>query len=100
MKNKPVAVGIILKEEFLEPMGITIVMLSEAMGVHRNTVSAIVNGKNINVTQAVLLASALGTSSEFWLNLQHNVDLWNARKMFEEVSKNIHAFDVNSSISN
>ncbi|WP_305455472.1 helix-turn-helix domain-containing protein [Photobacterium leiognathi] len=41
-------------------MGITIVMLSEAIGVHRNTVSAIVNGKNINVTQAVLLASALG----------------------------------------
>ncbi|WP_255418322.1 hypothetical protein [Photobacterium sp. GB-50] len=44
MKNNPVAVGVILKAEFLKPMGTTIVMLSDAMGVYCNTVSAIANG--------------------------------------------------------
>ena len=77
-KRKPDAVGVIIKEEFLEPMGITNEMLADTMHVHRNTVISIVNGKDIDAAQAVLLAAALGTSSDFWLNLQHEVDLWNA----------------------
>lgn len=77
-KRKPDAVGVIIKEEFLEPMGITNEMLADAMHVHRNTVISIVNGKDIDAAQAVLLAAALDTSSDFWLNLQHDVDLWNA----------------------
>ena len=84
-KRKPETVGVILKEEFLEPMGITNVMLANTMHVHRNSVSSIVNGKDIHVAQAALLATALSTSLEFWLNLQHNVDLWNA----ENTSNNI-----------
>lgn len=84
-KRKPDTVSIILKEEFLEPMGITNVMLANTMHVHLNLVSSIVNGKYIHVAQAVLLAAALGTSPEFWLNLQHNVDLWNAENTSNKI---------------
>ena len=38
-KRRPVSVGEMLKIEFLEPMDITSKVLSEAIGVHRNTVS-------------------------------------------------------------
>ncbi|MBE4587066.1 addiction module antidote protein, HigA family, partial [Vibrio navarrensis] len=43
-KRRPVSVGEMLKLEFLEPMGITSKALAEAMGVHRNTVSNLING--------------------------------------------------------
>ena len=88
-KRKPDSVGIILKEEFMEPMGLTNVQLADAMCVHRNTVSAIINGKDIHAAQAVRLGFAFGTSSEFWLNLQHSVDLWNAANSFESVKNEV-----------
>ena len=84
-KRKPSSVGSILKEEFLEPLNITNGALADAMHVHRNTVSAIINGKDIHAAQAVRLAGALGTSPEFWLNLQHSVDLWNAANEFKNI---------------
>lgn len=63
--------GEILKEEFLEPMGISQYRLAKAIGKPESAISEIVNGKrSITVEMAWLLSRALGTSPEFWLNLE------------------------------
>ncbi|EPO2498933.1 HigA family addiction module antitoxin, partial [Vibrio cholerae] len=58
-KRRPVSVGEMLKVEFLEPMGITSKALAEAMGVHRNTVSNLINGGVLTAPVAIKLAAAL-----------------------------------------
>ncbi|EOZ5531422.1 HigA family addiction module antitoxin [Vibrio metschnikovii] len=86
-KRRPVSVGEMLKLEFLEPMGITSKALAEAMGVHRNTVSNLINGGVLTASVAIKLAAALGNTPEFWLNIQHAVDLWDTRNRYQEEAK-------------
>ncbi len=86
-KRRPVNVGEMLKVEFLEPMGITSKTLAEAMGVHRNTVSNLLNGGVLTAPIAIKLAAALGNTPEFWLNIQHAVDLWDTRNRYQEEAK-------------
>lgn len=78
-KKRPPTVGETLKEGFLEPLKITNQDLSEAMGVHRNTISKIVNDKqSLNVLMAAKLGKSLGTTAKFWLNIQYSVQTWEA----------------------
>ncbi|ENM3861956.1 HigA family addiction module antidote protein, partial [Vibrio cholerae] len=86
-KRRPVSVGEMLKVEFLEPMGITSKALAEAMGVHRNTVSNLIHGGVLTAPVAIKLAAALGNTPEFWLNIQHAVDLWDTRNRYQEEAK-------------
>lgn len=75
--HQPTSVGAMLKEEFLEPMGISQGELAKAMGVGRNTVNELCGGlRGITAETAFLLAKVLGTTSEFWLNLQRINDTW------------------------
>ncbi|EGQ7795936.1 HigA family addiction module antidote protein [Vibrio parahaemolyticus] len=86
-KRRPVSVGEMLKLEFLEPMDITSKTLAEAMGVHRNTVSNLINGGTLTAPLAIKLAAALGNTPEFWLNIQHAVDLWDTRNRYQDEAK-------------
>lgn len=68
--------GEILLEEFLEPMGISQYRLAKAIGKPQSAVSDIVNGRcGITAEMAWLLGQALGTTPQFWLNLQSTYDL-------------------------
>lgn len=68
--------GEILKEEFLEPLGISQYRLAKAIGKPESAVSEIVHGRRaITVEMAWLLAEALGTTPEFWVRLQSTYDL-------------------------
>lgn len=63
--------GEILKEEFLEPLGISQYRLAQAIGKPQSAVSDIVHGRRaITPEMAHLLGQALGTTTEFWLALQ------------------------------
>lgn len=88
-KRRPVSVGEMLKLEFLAPMDITSKTLAEAMGVHRNTVSNLINGGSLTAPLAIKLAAALGNTPEFWLNIQHSVDLWDTRNRYQEEAKSV-----------
>lgn len=79
-KNRtPTSPGEILKEEFLKPMGLTQVELAKRMGVTIQRLNTVVTGKRaVTAETAILLARALGTSPNFWMNLQTNLDLWRA----------------------
>ena len=79
-QRRPLTVGEMLAAEFLEPMNIDNRTLAEAMGVHRNTLSRIVHDKGtLTAPMAIKLGAALGNTPEFWLNIQHAVELWDVR---------------------
>lgn len=90
-KRRPVTVGQMLVTEFLEPMNIEIRELAEAMGVHRNTLSRIVHDKGaLTAPTAIKLAAALGNSPEFWLNIQHAVEIWDVRhRAYAQEAENV-----------
>jgi addiction module HigA family antidote len=68
--------GEILQEQFLEPLGLTQVALSGHLGIPVQRINEIVRGKRgVTPETAWLLAQALDTTPEFWINLQTNHDL-------------------------
>jgi antitoxin HigA-1 len=72
----PTHPGEVLLEEFLVPMEVSQVAFAAHIGVPVQRVNEIVRGKRgITPETAWLFAQALGTSPEFWLNLQSNYDL-------------------------
>ena len=74
--------GEILLEEFLTPMGISQNRLARAMDVPPRRVNEIVHGKRaVTADSALRLAHALGTSEQFWMGLQADYDLEEARKV-------------------
>ncbi|MCX5591932.1 HigA family addiction module antitoxin [Alcaligenes endophyticus] len=90
-KRRPVTVGEMLTLEFLQPLNIDIKELAEAMGVHRNTLSRIVNDKGVlTAPMAIKLAAALGNTPDFWLDIQHAVELWDVRhRAYEHEAENV-----------
>lgn len=77
---KPIHPGEILKEEFLDPMGISQREFARRIDVPANRVNQIVNGKRgITGDTAIRFGLALGTSPEMWLRLQSRYELEKAR---------------------
>ena len=77
----PVHPGRILREDCLEPLGLTITEVAKGLGVSRNALSAVVNERaGISPEMAVRLSEAFAPSAEFWNNLQKDYDLWNAKQ--------------------
>ena len=75
-RRVPTHPGEILLEEFLSPLGQTQVALAEHLGVSVQRVNELVRGKRgVTPETAWLLAQALDTTPEFWLNLQSAYDL-------------------------
>jgi len=75
--HNPAHPGEILRELYLEPLGITITEAAEALGVSRKHVSAIINGRApVTPDMAMRLAAAFVTEPELWVNLQAQYDLW------------------------
>jgi addiction module HigA family antidote len=68
--------GEVLNEEFLKPMGISQSEFAAHLGVPFQRVNEIINGKRgITAETAWLFSEALGTTAEFWTNLQSAHDL-------------------------
>ncbi len=72
----PVHPGEVLSEEFLKPLGLSANALAARIGVPGNRISTIAAGKrSISGDTALRLAPALGTTPEFWMNLQMGWEL-------------------------
>jgi len=84
-KRRPSLPGEILVELYLTAHDISIAKFAEAVGVSRKHMSAIVNGRAaITADTATKMAVVLGTTAQFWLNLQNAVDLHDARQRLAE----------------
>ena len=75
MKNPPHPGGLVLRQ-CIEPLGLSITAAAAALGVTRNTLSELVNGKRgISPEMAVRLSKVFGGSAESWLVQQAQYDL-------------------------
>lgn len=82
--------GEILLEEFLNPMGISQNALARAIDVPPRRINEIVLGKRgITADTALRLSRAFGTSEGFWMGLQADYDLEEARKLIDAALKNM-----------
>jgi len=73
--------GEVLLEEFLKPMDLSQNAIARAIGVPPRRVNEIVRGKRgITADTAIRLAKHFGTSEQFWMGLQADYDLEEARK--------------------
>lgn len=73
---RPVHPGEVLKEEYLEPLGLTAAGLARALNVSAPTVNDIVlQRRGVSADMALRLSICLETTPEFWLNLQSTYDL-------------------------
>lgn len=94
LKNgmRPVHPGEILKEEFLVPLKITANQLAERINVTSARIYEIISGhRGITANTAIRLSIALGTTVEFWMNLQMAHDIRKQEiESGEKISKEVH----------
>jgi antitoxin HigA-1 len=82
--------GEILLEEFLLPINVSQNALARATGVPPRRINEIVLGKRgVTADTALRLAVAFGTSEGFWLGLQADYDLEEAREAIKGQLKDI-----------
>ena len=80
MKN-PVHPGQIVRHDCLEPLGLSVTAGAKILGVSRQTLNRIVNGKSgISPEMAIRLTKAFGSTEETWLRMQLAYDLAAARR--------------------
>jgi addiction module HigA family antidote len=79
MKN-PVHPGLLIRHDCLEPLGLTVTAGAAVLGVTRQALNNIVNGKSgISAEMAIRLEKAFGGTAQAWLQMQTNYDLAQAR---------------------
>ena len=80
MKN-PAHPGRIVKSACLDPLSLSVTDGAKVLGVSRQTLTKIINGKSgISAEMAIRLAKAFGSTAEMWVRLQGSYDLAQARK--------------------
>jgi antitoxin HigA-1 len=76
----PLHPGEVLREEFMEPLGITAYAMAKACQIERPRLERIVREQQgITADTALRLGKYFGTSPEFWMNLQGRYELERAR---------------------
>jgi addiction module HigA family antidote len=79
--HNPPHPGEFIRETYIEPFDISIRSLAESLGVSPSTLARVVSTRSaISPEMALRLSKALGRSPESWLAMQHNYDLWQAKK--------------------
>ena len=79
--HNPPHPGEFITAVYLEPHGVSGRQLAAKLNVAPSTVNRILVGASaIGPEMALRLAKTLGRSPESWLSLQHNHDLWQARR--------------------
>lgn len=77
----PTHPGEILLHDFLVPAELSQVTLSGKLGIPIQRLNTLINGKRgVTAETAILLSRELGTSAEFWMNLQTAWDLYHAQR--------------------
>ena len=85
----PTSPGEMLREEFLEPMGLTQQQLADGIRVSYQRVNELINNKRgITTSTALRFAKYFNTTPDFWLNLQRANDIHRVlKKEAEQIDK-------------
>jgi len=85
MTRKPTHPGEVLREEFMPDYGLSVARLADMLFVSRQSINEVIREKRaVSTDMALRLARLFGTSVEYWLNLQRNVDIWNSLELHKE----------------
>ena len=80
MHNPPHPGGIV-RRQCLEPLGLSLSGAARGLGITRQALSRLVNGRTgISAGMAVCLSRAFGSSPETWLGMQMAYELWQGRE--------------------
>lgn len=78
--KNPIHPGRYILEDCIRPLELTITKAAEGLGVSRNSLSRLINGKNgVSPDMAIRLSMAFGSTPEMWLRLQNAYDLAQVR---------------------
>lgn len=90
-QHNPPHPGEVLAGLWMEPLGLTVTALADALGVSRKTVSKIVNRNGaITPEMAMRLELAFGASAQSWLGHQAAFDLWQMELSRGKLAKQVH----------
>ena len=93
--RSPTHPGVMLREEFLNPLGISQRELADAILVPYQRVNEIINEKRgITPNTALRLAKYFGNTPGFWMNLQLRFDLYQAQKVDNDEIKSIRTLKM------
>ncbi len=85
MKN-PGHPGAIVREDCLKPLGLSVTEGAKRLGVGRQTLSNLVNGKaSISIEMAYRLSKAFGSTPETWLGMQLAFDLAQSKDLDQKI---------------
>src|SRR5205809_4823093 len=74
--HNPPHPGLTVRHDCLEPLGLTVTEGAKVLGVTRQALNNLVNGKaGISPEMAIRLSKAFGADAETWLRMQLNYDL-------------------------
>ena len=85
--------GQVLREEFMQPLGVTAYRLAKDIGVPQDRISAVLRAtRAITLDTALRLGRYFGTTHQFWLNLQMDYDYRVARRSGVEdaIAEQVH----------
>ena len=81
LMHNPPHPGEVVRRQCLEPLGMTVTEAAKGLGVSRNTLSMLFNGRlGISPEMAIRLSQGFGGSPESWLQEQMQYDLWHAQQ--------------------
>ncbi len=79
--HNPPHPGEFIRATYIEPFDISIRSLAESLNVSPSTLARVVSTRSaVSPEMALRLSKALGRSPESWLAMQHNYDLWQAKR--------------------
>lgn len=88
-ERRPIHPGEMLREEFVPQYELTVASLADAAGVTRQSINELLRERRaVSPEMALRLGKLFGMSADFWLNLQRDVDLWDAaQELRREISR-------------
>ena len=95
LQRQPTHAGEILREDFLEPLGITQSHLAKSLHTSFRAINELVNEKRgITTEMALKLSKYFGTTPQLWLNIQNQFDLYKVGIKKRETLEDIEKFEV------
>ncbi len=82
----PVHPGVIVREDCMKPLNLSVTECAKVLGVARQTLSSLVNGKaSVSIEMAYRLSKAFGSTPRTWLGMQLAFDLAQSRELEQKI---------------
>jgi len=82
--------GTLVRHDCIEALGLTVTAAAKALGVTRQALNNVINGKaGISAEMALRLAKAFGSTPEAWLRMQMAYDLAQVRRREAEIIRDV-----------